>query len=295
MKILVIGSNGFIGSSCVTYFSKNNNKVWGADINGTSLNNFFLLEKENTNFEAIFSNQTFDVCINASGSANVAFSFENPAIDFELNVLNVHKILVALRRYNPNCKFINFSSAAVYGNLKTLPVSEQSSTTPLSPYGFHKLQSEYLLTEYHNFFGLKTCSVRVFSAYGIGVKKQLFWDLYQKHLQNNKIEIFGTGNESRDFIYIDDLVNVIDLIIENSRFEGDVINVASGIETTIKKAADLFYNYLDPNAKYSFSGKIKMGDPINWRADINIISKMGFISKYPIEEGLKKYVAWLKK
>ena len=101
----------------------------------------------------------------------------------------MQKILVAIRDRNSSCKFINFSSAAVYGNPKFLPITENSVCKPLFPYGFHKLQSELLLTEYYNFFGLKTCSLRVFSAYGPLLKKQLFWDLYQKAIQNDTISL----------------------------------------------------------------------------------------------------------
>src|SRR5215207_8346125 len=116
MRILVVGSRGFIGSHCAKYYSKKGNDVWCADVWPSDEANYFQLEKENTNFETIFLKQNFDVCINASGSANVNFSFQNPAVDFELNVINVHKLLVAIRQHNATCKLINFSSAAVYGN-----------------------------------------------------------------------------------------------------------------------------------------------------------------------------------
>jgi dTDP-glucose 4,6-dehydratase/UDP-glucose 4-epimerase len=271
-------------------------EIWQANTHYANKLNYFVVTKENSNFETIFATQQFDICINASGSAHVGFSFENPAIDYELNTLNVQKILVALHKYNPTCKLINFSSAAVYGNPQKLPISENTATQPMSPYGFHKLQSEYLLTEYHKFFGLKTCSLRVFSAYGERLQKQLFWDLYQKakNSLNTKIDIFGTGKETRDFIYIADLVKCVDLIIENAKFEGETINVASGLETTISEVVTTFYTLLNPKIEFNFSGKTKVGDPNNWRAEISIIQKMGFIPTYTIVEGLTNYVTWLK-
>ena len=183
MKILIIGSKGFIGSHCVDYFAVKGFEVFQADVNVSLESNYYPIEQQNSDFSLPFREHQFDVCINASGSAHVGFSFENPSKDFELNVVNVQKILVAIRDYNSNCKFINFSSAAVYGNPQILPITENSKCKPLSPYGFHKLQSELLLTEYHKFFGLKTCNLRVFSAYGPRLKKQLFWDLYQKVIQ----------------------------------------------------------------------------------------------------------------
>lgn len=280
MKILIIGHQGFIGSHCVSYFAKDNEVI---------------TPQKTTDFGSLFQNQNFDVCINASGSAHVGFSFENPATDFELNVANVQKMLSAIHLYNPTCKFINFSSAAVYGNPMTFPINENSGTKPLSPYGFHKLQSEYLLCEYHKFFGLKTCNLRVFSAYGQGLKKQLFWDLYQKYLKNSQdIEIFGTGNESRDFIFIDDLVQCVDLIIQNATFEGDIFNIASGKESSIMEAVDIFFKNLDPKARYYFSGKTKIGDPNNWCADIQKMKNLGFLPKFALSEGLFLHTKWLK-
>ena len=295
MKILIIGSNGFIGQHCVDFFTHAKHEVWTADVKeNPDAERYFQVLPIQSDFNFIFEKENFDVCINASGSANVAFSFENPEIDFELNVLNVHKMLVAIRKHNPTCKFINFSSAAVYGNPSKLPISEDFATKPLSPYGFHKLQSEHLLTEYHKFFGLHTCSLRVFSAYGEGLKKQLFWDLYQKAQASQSVELFGTGEETRDFIHISDLVNAVNLIIQNAPFEGDIFNIASGEETKINNAVKIFFDLYNPEKKYVFSGKQKIGDPNNWRADISKIQSMGFQPIISMEEGLNKYVKWLK-
>jgi UDP-glucose 4-epimerase len=294
MKILIIGSKGFIGSHCVDYFESKNFEVWQADVNESSVDNFYKINRQNSDYSMSFKEHQFDVCINASGSAHVGFSFENPSKDFELNVVNVQKILVAIRDYNPECKFINFSSAAVYGNPQFLPITENAVCKPLSPYGFHKLQSELLLTEYHKFFGLNTCSLRVFSAYGPGLKKQLFWDLYQKSLQSDVISLFGTGTETRDFIYIDDLLQIIDLVIQYSSFQGSIYNVASNVETTIAEAVQAFISEFCPKKELFFNGEAKVGDPNNWVADIEFIKNYGFKPQFDLHLGLKKYVIWLK-
>jgi UDP-glucose 4-epimerase len=294
MKFLIIGSEGFIGRNCVNYFHNLGHEILRADIILNQDLNYLKLESLQTHFDPLFESNDFDVCINASGSANVGFSFENPGIDYELNVLNVHKILVAIRNHNPKCRFINFSSAAVYGNPQSLPISEDFPAKPLSPYGFHKLQSELLLTEYHKFFGLKTCSLRVFSLYGDGLKKQVFWDISQKVLNLGLVEMFGTGAESRDFIFILDLMKAVEVIIEKSYFEGDVYNVANGEETKIKDAVEIFFQEFCPDKKFIFSGKVKIGDPNNWLADISKIKKLGFYPLFTIHEGLKNYSKWLK-
>ena len=294
MKILIVGSKGFIGGHCVTYFRDKGHEIWQVDTVSDSYPNYYQVNQTFTDYGAILQTTKFDICINASGSAHVSFSFDKPDIDFELNVLNVHKLLVALRRFNPSCKFVNFSSAAVYGNPQSLPINEDSSIGPLSPYGFHKLQSEYLLTEYHKFFGLRTCNLRVFSAYGPGLRKQLFWDLYTKLKLSSQVVLFGTGAETRDFIYVDDLVRALDLIIQNSTFTGESINLASGIETSIAEAAACFFSKFSSDVQVAFSGKEKQGDPINWKADISSLKACGYEPKVLIDEGLINYIEWLR-
>jgi UDP-glucose 4-epimerase len=292
MKVLIIGSKGFIGASCAKFFELQGKEVFCADVVPSSKNNFFLLDKTHTDFSNLFSNSNFDVCINASGSASVDFSFDNPAIDFELNVLNVQKLLVQIRQNCPGCKFINFSSAAVYGNPLSLPISETERTLPLSPYGFHKLQAESLLSEYNSFFNLNTCSLRIFSVFGPGLKKQIFWDMHQKMIVEDEVHLFGDGNEGRDFIYIDDLLVAISCVIKNARFKGEVINVANGHQIRIKVIARLFYDEFNFKA-FQFSGEKHIGNPNNWEADISSLKSLGYQNTISIEEGIKKYVTWL--
>lgn len=296
MKVLVIGASGFIGRYCINHLQNKDFEVYSADIIPLGITPVsFLLDKYNTDFSKIFSENKFDVCINASGAASVPFSLESPHLDFELNTGNVIKILEGIRVYNPDCFFINFSSAAVYGNPRLLPITESIISAPMSPYGWHKHYAEEICKEYSLFFNIKVCNLRIFSAYGPGLTKQFFWDLFNK-LQNEKdIELFGTGRESRDFIYIDDIAKCIELIIENRYSIPDNINVASGIEITISEAAQTFTELLNIDKKIKFSGESRLGDPLNWRADINILQSLGFKPTFTLKEGLKQYIKWLQK
>ena len=294
MKILIIGARGFIGKKCFEYFSSKQKNVFGCDIQGSSNNeNYFVISDNNPDFNSVFKKTNPDICINASGSADVAFSIKFPEKDFELNVQNVERILEAIKLNSPDCKLINFSSAAIYGNPKQLPIKESDPTSPLSPYGLHKLQSEQLLKKYWDDFGIKTCNMRIFSAYGPGLKKQIFWDIYQKSKNAKKVILYGTGKESRDFIYIDDLVKAIDLIIQNASFHGEAIHVANGEEININKAAQLLIDELHLNNSLYFSGEAHKGYPVNWKADISTLKKFGYQQSVSIEQGLKKYKKWL--
>lgn len=295
-KLLILGSTGFIGKNAVSFFRSKDYDVHCADIVIKDEKNYTVINSETTDFSILFSKQSYDICINATGAASVPLSFQYPAIDYSLNVSNVFNILEAIRKYNPECKFINFSSAAVYGNPLSLPIKESSAIKPLSPYGFHKHYSEIICREYYETFKVSTLSLRIFSAYGEGLKKQLFWDVYNKivNAKNNEIVLYGTGKESRDFIYIRDLLNAIEFLIDKITFCGNIINIASGKEITIKESVGLFADCVHPGIKTIFNNEDKLGDPKNWRADVSVLRSLGFNWEFDMQQGLRNYANWLK-
>jgi len=293
VKILVLGSNGFIGSNALRYFRNKYPETFGCDVSAPAVydDRFFLLERSNPQFDKVFLQNTFDVCINASGSGNVSYSIEHPDEDYRLNAKNVFEILSAISRFNMQCRFLNFSSAAVYGNPESLPLTEKSRTKPLSPYGFHKLISEQICAEFYHLHKIHTCSMRVFSAYGEGLRKQLFWDIFQKSKQNQQVKLFGTGEETRDFIHISDLLAATECIIGRSHFQADVINVATGIPTSIAAAAELIASNI-PGISIQFAKTVKEGDPIHLEADISKLTSYGFHAGKSLKEGISDYYKW---
>lgn len=294
MKILIIGAKGFIGSHCVRYFSKEH-EVWGCDVvTDYAIDNYFIVDATNADYCELFEQENFDVCINCSGAASVPDSIKNPQRDFILNTTNVFKQLDAIRKHNPNCKYINLSSAAVYGNPKYLPIDEKHPLHPISPYGQHKKLAEDICKEFYENYKIATCSLRIFSTYGAGLQKQLFWDIYRKGLLTNTINLYGTGKESRDFIYVLDLVIAINLVIQKSKFENEIINVANGEELKIEAVATQFCKMLNNDIDVNFGGATRKGDPLHWVADISKLENMGYKKTIAIDEGLKKYAKWLK-
>ena len=211
-EIVVFGSEGFIGRRLIDILEIEKRSFSGYDVHGESKGNsirgkFF---GSDTEIEEIISRQP-KVVINCAGSASVPKSFEDPMNDFMMNTHLIIRLLNSIHLKSPNTYFINLSSAAIYGQPEHLPITEDSVVNPLSPYGYNKWISEILCLEYKKFFHVKSCSLRVFSSFGPGLKKQLFWDLYLKSLESKdgKVELFGTGSETRDFIYVDDLVRAI--------------------------------------------------------------------------------------
>lgn len=290
MNILIIGSNGFIGKSLYDYLSSFYN-VYGVDVVKANQKYFsqIKLVSEIENLEGI---NTFDFIINASGSADVKRSNELPLNDFEKNTLNVYEILSIIKIKSPKTKFINISSGAVYGNKNSAAI-ETDKLNPVSTYGFNKKMAENICEHFYNQFKISSFSLRIFSAYGPGLKRQLFWDLYEKSLKTNQIELYGDSTDYRDFIYIDDICEFIKIIIEKNISGYHVFNLSSGLLTTIESAVKSFCNILDKNLKYSFSGNSIQGYPKGVFADISKAKKFGFVPKYTLKQGLKKTIEWI--
>lgn len=294
MKILIVGSRGFIGSHCVEYFSKEH-EVWGCDvILDYTTSNYISIDAVDSDFHNLFQHFVFDVCINCSGAASVQFSLEKPFNDFKLNTLNVYKLLEAIRIYSPECKFVTMSSAAIYGDPESLPIKEEFQAAPVSPYGYHKVMAEKICEEFHRFWGIKTCCLRIFSAYGPRLKKQLFWDMYNKVMTQQNLVLWGTGQESRDFIYVKDLILAIDLILCYGSFEGNIYNVSNGEQHKIMEVAEIFVKVLGTKTKISFNNEVRKGDPLNWEADITSLKLLGYNPQYSLERGIEEYVNWIK-
>jgi dTDP-glucose 4,6-dehydratase/UDP-glucose 4-epimerase len=186
------------------------------------------------------------------------------------------------------------SSAAVYGNPEILPVVESVDLKPLSPYGWHKLYAEQVCKEYFYMYNLQTVNLRLFSVYGENLRKQLFWDIFQKSLRSTNIELFGTGMETRDFIYISDLLEAISCVLRFGLFNGESVNIASGVETTIQHAATVFCKALNNKLTLNFNKIVKPGDPLNWKADISLVKSFGFEAQVSVEDGMNNIATWLK-
>jgi len=295
MRIIIIGSRGFIGQNLFDHFQENGYETWGADVvvDYNASKNYFLIDASNSDFNSVFQQVKFDFCVNCSGAASVPESLQNPLRDYYLNTVNVFKLLEAIKKHQPSCSFINLSSAAVYGNPRNLPVKETEPANPLSPYGIHKLQAEQICKEFYDFFCIPTCSLRIFSVYGEGQQKQLFWDLYLKANSGKPFTLFGNGDESRDYIHIHDLGIAIEQVVKHSDFKADIVNIANGEEIKIKDAASAFFGIFNHEIIYTFSGESRKGDPVNWKADVHKLKSFGYKPSIDIIKGLTQYYKWV--
>lgn len=299
-KMVITGVNGFIGRNAEEYF-RGTYEITGMDLadkycgENEALTYYQCnMAAEGAELAAIFADMQPDIIIHCAGCANVGASVMDPLSDLHGNLNSLYHLLLALQPLEKRPKIIFMSSAAVYGNPKRLPVRETDDLAPISPYGIHKLMCEELCLYFNRVHGYHTRIVRIFSAYGNGLRKQLMWDTYQKYSSNGKIKLFGTGNETRDFIHITDIMQAVRLILSYQGPE-EIFNVANGEEVSIREVADTYAKKLgEPADIVSFNGETKVGDPQNWRADIGLLKKTGYEKRMVFEDGVSAYVDWVK-
>lgn len=296
-RVLVTGAAGFLGRYVVARFGESW-QVLAVDDAGPAEISFprgviyTRMRLPNPALASLVQETQPDVCVHCAGRASVPHSLQDPATDFHGNTGLTFELLETLRRHAPRCRFLFLSSAAVYGNPTHLPVAEDDAPAPLSPYGFHKLQCELLCLEYARVFGLQTAVVRIFSAYGPGLKRQVVWDICRRVLDDGRLLLHGTGQESRDFIHAADIARALLALALTAPAEGEIYNLGSGRETTISELAALLLQELGSSAKAEFNGESTPGDPLNWRANLERIAALGFSPEITLEQGLHEVAAW---
>ena len=298
--VLVTGASGFIGRYIVRYFMEQGWTVIGIDNSPpenaplANLTTYHQLQLPNSDLKHILQETPTKVLIHCAGRASVGLSVKEPKADFYGNTVLTFELLNALRLHAPQCRFILLSSAAVYGNPASIPISESQSTTPISPYGFHKLQCEQICLEFTKLYQVPTATARIFSAYGPGLRRQVLWDICEKAITNDVVSLQGTGQESRDFIHALDIAKALFLIANTAVMQGEAYNLASGAEVTIAKLAELALDALDYRGRLEFDGKIPMGNPLNWQADITKLQTLGFSPSETLEKGVNTFANWCR-
>lgn len=298
-KIVITGVNGFIGSHMAKRCLLDGYDVIGIDVNSTPYVNEITYYQLNLYEDSI--DDILKICkpfalIHCAGMADVNYSVQHPDSDFISNVVISRRVLYSVKNTSDMTIVIFLSSAGVYGNPITNPIDENHEKNPISPYALHKTLVEDICEYFVKQYDIDIRILRIFSAYGVGLKKQIFWDMGQKIRKYNRLELFGTGKETRDFIYIDDLVWAIQLVMETEKNKENIYNIANGIEIDIKTIAEVFCEKCKlPREFIIFNQCERLGNPINWCADISRIRKLGYEPQINIDTGIEKYVEWLKK
>jgi len=276
MRVLITGARGFVGSSLAEYAAKKGHEAVGIGRTVQAppgfFGNYVWADAALSDLTPIIDGFQPDLIVHCAGSASVAASFTSPLDDLRANVVTLANTLDAVRRSQVRPLVIFPSSAAVYGNPAKLPVHEDEACRPISPYGFHKLAAENLVQEYVTCHNLRIVICRIFSVIGERQRRLLLWDLYRQFIsESENVIVQGTGDETRDFMHIDDLCESFLRLVESGTAfsEADyIVNLASGVETSVREMVSLVKKVLGSEKAVVFLGKERLGDPSRWLADI---------------------------
>ncbi|MFD3157161.1 NAD-dependent epimerase/dehydratase family protein [Haloimpatiens sp. FM7330] len=303
MNIIVTGGAGFIGSNIVDELVKMNHNVAIVDNLSTG-------KVENINVKAkfykvdirdtkkiieIFNDFKPDVCIHHAAQIDIQTSIKNPKFDAVVNIIGTINILEACK-INKVRKIIYASSASVYGNPEYLPIDEKNKTNPISYYGISKLTSEYYVKVFSKFYGIKFTILRYANVYGI---RQAFKGeggviaiFLNKIIKKEIPVIYGDGEQTRDFIYVKDIVNAN--VAALTKGNNETINISTNNKISINELVKYMRNISKRNFNYIYKNK-RDGDIMHSYIENEKAKKLlDWMPMYSIEEGLKATYEYYK-
>jgi len=232
-----------------------------------------------------------DVIVHLAANTGVAPSVKNPRLDMESNVLGTLNMLEAARSIGVE-RFIFASSGAPVGETEP-PIHERKAPRPVSPYGASKLAGEGYCSAYYHTFGIKTVALRFGNVYGpLSIhKNSVVARFFKQALAGETLEIFGDGRQTRDFIFIEDLVQAIMLSSETHR-GGEVFQIATHRETTVNEIAQKIGSIVERYTGKSVTiihGESRIGDVRRNYSDITKSRKiLGYWPRYDLDRGLEE-------
>lgn len=235
-----------------------------------------------------------EVIVHCAGSGSVGFSVTHPQQDFQRTVGTTVAVLEFARLHATQARLVYPSSAGVYGVAEKLPIAESDLLAPVSPYGVHKKISEEMCCSYAHHFGVSVAIVRLFSVYGIGLRKQLLWDACMK-IRNGGNTFFGSGMETRDWLHINDAASLLLAAGERASAECPIVNGGSGQGVLVREVLSELFVCFGRSDTPQFSGVSRSGDPLHYIADIGRLCGWGWQPKTPWREGVREYAEWFKK
>jgi UDP-glucose 4-epimerase len=234
-----------------------------------------------------------DVVVHCAGSGSVGFSMTHPFQDFQRTVATTLAVLEYARLYTPQARVAYPSSAGVYGVVQKLPIAEIDTLSPTSPYGVHKCLAEDLCESYAKHFGISVAVVRLFSVYGVGLRKQLLWDASQKIMRGEN-RFFGTGEEIRDWLHVEDAASLLITAADHASALCPIVNGGSGEGVTVREILTELFASFERADVPAFSGVTRSGDPLGYIADISRARHWGWQPLVDWKNGLRDYVAWFR-
>lgn len=305
MIYLITGVAGFIGSRLSKTIIDTGNTVIGIDNLSTGYYEnipagTIFIEGNCQDFSTIqkLENYSIDYIIHVAGQSSGEISYEDPVYDLQTNTQST-LLLLELARKN-NCKhFIYTSSMSVYGDVPNIPINEKHMCNPKSFYAIGKLASELYIKRFSEQYGMPCTTLRLFNIYGPGqnmnnLKQGMVSIFLAQALKDGNINVKGSADRFRDFVFIDDLVEVFLTIIKAVPESYTCYNVCSGVKTEISELISIIQQNLKPAPSVYYSGSTPgdqfgiYGDPQKLYSELDIKPKTTF------KLGLEKMISFYK-
>lgn len=305
MKALVTGGAGFIGSNICAALRRDGVEVTVLDNlssgyreNLEDLSGVHFIEGDIRDVDIVSRAVSgCEVVFHLAASVGNKRSIDHPGEDTAINVNGTLTVLEAARDAGVR-KIVASSSAGIYGELKTIPITEDHPLDPLTPYGVSKLYTEKMALAFAHVYGLEAICLRYFNVYGPNQRFDAYGNVIPifafRALRGEPITIFGDGTQTRDFVHVDDVVQA-NLKAANNRGTSGAFNIASGTQTRILDLANAVIAHLDAQVPILHADH-RAGDVAHSLADTSAArDAFGFDPKVEIDPGLAEYMAWAKR
>lgn len=308
-KVIVTGAAGFIGSHLCESLLARDCHVVGVDCFTSNYDKRVKREHLKTLLgmkgfslvEASLNDLDLDELL--SGAAYVFHLAAQPGVRdswhsrfdeyIDCNIRATHRLCEAARKVDLK-RFVYASSSSVYGETAELPMGEQHPTKPVSPYGMTKLAGENLCLLYKQSFGLPVVALRFFTVFGPRQRPDMAFHRFIKHgLEGRSIPVYGTGEQTRDFTFVSD---VVDANLSAMDYSGgtSVFNIGGGTRITLNSTIDILADLLPGHIDVQYEGPA-VGDVTHTYADISLAqSELGYAPRVKIEEGIALEVDWVR-
>ncbi|WP_254864731.1 NAD-dependent epimerase/dehydratase family protein [Halovivax gelatinilyticus] len=237
-----------------------------------------------------------DVVFHEAAVVSVERSIETPRESHAVNAQATLALLDAARRHDT--RVVIASSAAIYGQPASVPIAEPDPKRPTSPYGLEKLAADRYATLYHDLYGVETVALRYFNVYGPGQSGGDYAGVIrvfvEQALSGGPITVHGEGDQTRDFVAVDDVVRA-NLAAATTDRVGRAYNVATGRSISIAELAEIIREAAGSDADIVYTDP-RAGDIERSEADVSrAVEELGFEATVPIEEGIRETVEWYRR
>ena len=313
MKLLVTGGAGFIGGHLAESFAsdghditvldnyepyydlgiKDHNVNAGREAAANSNGAYEMVDGSVTDAELVDElTRDVDVIYHQAAQAGVRTSVKEPTKVNAYNVTGTINVLDAARR-NDADRVVYASSSSVYGKPQYLPYDEDHPNEPVSPYGVSKLSGEHYARVYNEVYGLPTVSLRYFTVYGPRMRPNMaISNFVSRCMRGEPPQVYGDGEQTRDFTYIEDVVDANRTLLTDSSADGEVMNIGSTDNIDIRTLAEVVRDEIDPDLPVEHT-EAREGDAEHTHADVSKASELiGYESTRDIRAGVREFIDW---